>query len=78
MILASLCYIQHDGYMLTIHRVKRSDDIHLGKLSNTPWHSIHNQQQNYRKITILQFHFPADGCKVSNTTGGLSQGRADL
>jgi 8-oxo-dGTP diphosphatase len=31
MILATLCYIQHAGQTLMIHRVKRSDDIHLGK-----------------------------------------------
>ncbi|MGA2488961.1 MAG: 8-oxo-dGTP diphosphatase [Anaerolineales bacterium] len=31
MILATLCYIQHDGCTLMIHRVKRADDIHLGK-----------------------------------------------
>lgn len=31
MILATLCYIQHDGHTLMIHRVKRADDIHLGK-----------------------------------------------
>ncbi len=31
MILATLCYIQHAGQTLMIHRIKRSDDIHLGK-----------------------------------------------
>jgi 8-oxo-dGTP diphosphatase len=31
MILASLCYIRHAGQTLMIHRVKRADDIHLGK-----------------------------------------------
>jgi 8-oxo-dGTP diphosphatase len=31
MILASLCYIQHSGSTLMIHRVKRAGDIHLGK-----------------------------------------------
>jgi 8-oxo-dGTP diphosphatase len=31
MILATLCYIQHFGSTLMIHRVKRADDIHLGK-----------------------------------------------
>ncbi len=31
MILASLCYLQHDGLTLMIHRTKRADDIHLGK-----------------------------------------------
>ena len=31
MILATLCYIQHAGQTLMIHRIKRADDIHLGK-----------------------------------------------
>ena len=31
MILASLCYIQRAGQTLMIHRIKRADDIHLGK-----------------------------------------------
>ena len=31
MILATLCYIQHEGLTLMLHRVKRPDDIHLGK-----------------------------------------------
>jgi 8-oxo-dGTP diphosphatase len=31
MILATLCYIRHAGQTLMIHRVKRADDIHLGK-----------------------------------------------
>ena len=31
MILATLCYIQHSGSTLMIHRVKRAGDIHLGK-----------------------------------------------
>ena len=31
MILATLCYIQHAGQTLMIHRVKRANDIHLGK-----------------------------------------------
>ena len=31
MILATLCYIQHNGYTLMLHRTKRADDIHLGK-----------------------------------------------
>jgi 8-oxo-dGTP diphosphatase len=31
MILATLCYLQHAGQTLMIHRVKRADDIHLGK-----------------------------------------------
>jgi 8-oxo-dGTP diphosphatase len=31
MILATLCYIQHAGQTLMIHRTKRPDDIHLGK-----------------------------------------------
>ena len=31
MILATLCYLQHAGQTLMIHRNKRADDIHLGK-----------------------------------------------
>lgn len=31
MILATLCYLQHAGQTIMIHRIKRSDDIHLGK-----------------------------------------------
>lgn len=31
MILATLCYIHHDGSTLMLHRVKRPDDIHAGK-----------------------------------------------
>ena len=31
MILATLCYLQRAGKTLMIHRVKRVDDIHLGK-----------------------------------------------
>ena len=31
MILATLCYLQHAGQTLMIHRIKRADDIHLGK-----------------------------------------------
>lgn len=31
MILATLCYLQRHGQTLMIHRIKRSDDIHLGK-----------------------------------------------
>jgi hypothetical protein len=31
MILVCVCYIQHDGHTLMIHRVKRSDDIQFGK-----------------------------------------------
>jgi 8-oxo-dGTP diphosphatase len=31
MILATLCYIQHAGSTLMLHRVKRTDDIHAGK-----------------------------------------------
>jgi len=31
MILATLCYLQHDSHTLMIHRIKRADDIHLGK-----------------------------------------------
>jgi 8-oxo-dGTP diphosphatase len=31
MILATLCYLQHAGSTLMIHRVKRADDIHIGK-----------------------------------------------
>jgi 8-oxo-dGTP diphosphatase len=31
MILATLCYLKHDGRTLMIHRVKRADDIHAGK-----------------------------------------------
>jgi 8-oxo-dGTP diphosphatase len=31
MILATLCYLKHDGHTLMIHRVKRANDIHAGK-----------------------------------------------
>lgn len=31
MILATLCYIHHDGHILMLHRLKRMDDIHHGK-----------------------------------------------
>jgi 8-oxo-dGTP diphosphatase len=31
MILATLCYLQKAGQTLMMHRVKRADDIHLGK-----------------------------------------------
>ncbi len=31
MILATLCYLQHDGRTLMIHRITRADDIHAGK-----------------------------------------------
>jgi 8-oxo-dGTP diphosphatase len=31
MILATLCYIHHEGSTLMIHRTKRADDIHAGK-----------------------------------------------
>ena len=31
MILATLCYLQHDGSTLMLHRNKREDDIHHGK-----------------------------------------------
>jgi 8-oxo-dGTP diphosphatase len=31
MILATLCYLHHDGHTLMLHRVKRTDDIHAGK-----------------------------------------------
>jgi 8-oxo-dGTP diphosphatase len=31
MILATLCYLHRAGQTLMIHRIKRSDDIHLGK-----------------------------------------------
>jgi 8-oxo-dGTP diphosphatase len=31
MILATLCYLQRAGQTLMIHRIKRADDIHLGK-----------------------------------------------
>ncbi len=31
MILATLCYIQHDGCTLMLQRTKRKDDIHAGK-----------------------------------------------
>ena len=30
-ILATLCYLHHNGQTLMIHRVKRTDDIHSGK-----------------------------------------------
>jgi 8-oxo-dGTP diphosphatase len=30
MILATLCYVQHEGKTLMVHRNKRPDDIHLG------------------------------------------------
>ncbi len=31
MILATLCYVQHGGKTLMMHRNKRPDDVHLGK-----------------------------------------------
>ena len=31
MLLATLCYIHHDGHTLMLHRVKRKNDIHTGK-----------------------------------------------
>lgn len=31
MILATLCYIRHDGHTLMLHRNKKSNDIHAGK-----------------------------------------------
>jgi 8-oxo-dGTP diphosphatase len=31
MLLATLCYLRHDGHTLMLHRVKRTDDIHTGK-----------------------------------------------
>ena len=31
MILATLCYLKHEGQTLMIHRTKRKDDIHAGK-----------------------------------------------
>jgi 8-oxo-dGTP diphosphatase len=31
MILATLCYLRHDSRTLMIHRVKRAEDIHVGK-----------------------------------------------
>jgi len=31
MILATLCYIKHDNRTLMLHRIKRKDDIHMGK-----------------------------------------------
>jgi 8-oxo-dGTP diphosphatase len=31
MILASLCYLQHNGHTLMLHRTKRAGDIHAGK-----------------------------------------------
>jgi 8-oxo-dGTP diphosphatase len=31
MILATLCYLKHDGRTLMIHRDKRPDDMHFGK-----------------------------------------------
>ena len=31
MILATLCYVKHDGHTLMIHRNKRPNDIHQGK-----------------------------------------------
>jgi len=31
MILATLCYVKHDGHTLMIHRNKRPNDIHEGK-----------------------------------------------
>ena len=31
MILATLCYLQRAGQTLMLHRIKRADDIHLGK-----------------------------------------------
>ena len=30
-ILATLCYIKHDGYTLMVHRTKKANDIHEGK-----------------------------------------------
>jgi hypothetical protein len=36
MILATLCYIRHDGRTLMLHRVKRADDIHAGKWNGLP------------------------------------------
>lgn len=31
MILATLCYLHHNGHTLMLHRVKRANDIHAGK-----------------------------------------------
>ena len=31
MILATLCYVKHDGYTLMVHRNKKVNDIHEGK-----------------------------------------------
>jgi 8-oxo-dGTP diphosphatase len=31
MLLATLCYLKHDGQTLMLHRTKRKDDIHAGK-----------------------------------------------
>jgi 8-oxo-dGTP diphosphatase len=31
MILATLCYINHDGHTLMLHRLKRKEDMHHGK-----------------------------------------------
>ncbi len=31
MILATLCYVKHNGHTLMLHRVKRANDIHAGK-----------------------------------------------
>jgi 8-oxo-dGTP diphosphatase len=31
MILATLCYIQHNGHTLMLHRIKKANDIHEGK-----------------------------------------------
>lgn len=31
MILATLCYIKHDGKTLMVHRIKKPNDIHAGK-----------------------------------------------
>jgi len=31
MILATLCYLKHDGHTLMVHRVKKLNDIHAGK-----------------------------------------------
>jgi 8-oxo-dGTP diphosphatase len=31
LILATLCYLQHDGHTLMLHRTKRAGDIHSGK-----------------------------------------------
>jgi 8-oxo-dGTP diphosphatase len=31
MILASLCYLQHEGHTLMLHRTKWADDMHAGK-----------------------------------------------